>query len=568
MLLIPFGSNFSLLATAEEQSSGKIELKMDKNELIASDSFKLGQDDYVTGSVDKTIGKVELHVNGLYVAEGDIFADDTFEIEAEQAIKSIDDKVEVVGLTINGKEIARQTVSIEKAEILLNANDYTLHDEEITGIAGNQMDEVTLLIGGEIIKTVNVKMDQTYNISIESDYIRSVDTQVEIVGSTLGKELGRTPVAINPIGIDANIPDYILGQVNKVTGNLTGRDIAKAKQVSLFVNKKRRTKATINPDGTFELDATVFITDIKDNVQISVVNEKNKEIGRYQVKVVTNETIEKKAINEWFPDPALAQMVTHRLGRQQSTDIVEKDVFLSITELDLTREVYDLEGMQYLKKLMSFNIYSNSNNLKNVTDISKLSNLTSLIWLELAGAPISDVSPLRNLYNLETLVLKDNKISNISSLSNLRSLRALNMSENQIKDISVLRNFTKLIDIDFSDNQIEDISALKDHTRLRYVNFDRNQISDVSVFGPSTNPSVGDQKITLPKKKLSAGNRLELESPVSIDKLNKISDNGNYISETNQLTWENLKDSGEVSYDFQGKLHGRFFGTVTIPYEK
>ncbi|OJG74763.1 hypothetical protein RV12_GL002180 [Enterococcus quebecensis] len=572
MLLTSFGSNFSLLATAQEQEAGKIELKMVKNELIASDSFKLGQDNYVTGSVDKTIKKVELHVNGVSVSKGKIYIEEnfnTFEIAAEQVIKNLDDKVEVVGLTSRGKELARQTVSIEKAEIILTANDFTLHDEEITGVAGNKMDEVSLLIDGEIIDTVKVESDQTYVMPIEEDDIRTVEDQVEVVGSTLGKELGRVSVAINPLGLDGIIPDYILGQVNKVTGELTGKDLAKAKKVRLFVNKKRYTEAMINPDGTFELDATVFITDIKDNVQVSVVNEKDNEIGRYQVKVVTNETIEKKAINEWFPDPVMAQLIADKLGKQP-TNIVEKDIFLGITEFSFRAKVYDLEGMQHLKKLRYLNYYGSGESLREVSDISKLSNLTSLVWLDLLDAPISDVRPLRNLYNLETLLLDGNKISDISSLSNLKSLRALRISNNQIKDISVLRNFTKLKEINFSDNQISDVSPLKKLERLESADFSNNQISDISFLDslPIIFPNFYGQKITLPKQKLSAGNRLELTSPVQISKLINISDNGSYTAETNRLTWENLKDSGEVSYEFNGKLNWRFYGTVTIPYEK
>lgn len=324
VLCSSFVSSFPLITIAQEQATEQIELKVLKNEQIISDSFRVGQDEYVTGEIlSSAIKKVELHVNHQRVQGGIIYNDNSFEIEAKDAIQKVADKVEVVGLDRKGNELSRQIVALEQAEIILSAADYTMFDEAITGIAGNKMDEVSLLIDGEIIETVKVKVDQTYRIPVDSRDITSVDDHVEIVGSVAGKELGRIPVALNPIGLESEIPSYTLGKDQKVLGKLSGKDLAKAKKVRLFVNRKRYTTVDIKSDGTFEIESTVFITDIKDNVQISVLNEKENEIGRYQVTVISEE----KPINEWFPDPALAKIVAERLREDVEKKSVKKDCY-------------------------------------------------------------------------------------------------------------------------------------------------------------------------------------------------------------------------------------------------
>ena len=86
----------------------------------------------------------------------------------------------------------------------------------------------------------------------------------------------------------------------------------------------------------------------------------------------------------------------------------------------------------------------------------------------------SDVKDITSLY------LWDNQIRDISALSNLPNLKYLNLGSNQITDISALSNLTQLQKLDLSYNYISDISALSGLTNLTELNLRNNQISDFS----------------------------------------------------------------------------------------
>jgi internalin A len=70
-------------------------------------------------------------------------------------------------------------------------------------------------------------------------------------------------------------------------------------------------------------------------------------------------------------------------------------------------------------------------------------------YLELEGNQISDLSPLANVTSLVTLGLEDNQISDIGPLSNLINIQILDLKSNQISDIYPL---IQNAGVDFSDN--------------------------------------------------------------------------------------------------------------------
>jgi Leucine-rich repeat (LRR) protein len=81
-----------------------------------------------------------------------------------------------------------------------------------------------------------------------------------------------------------------------------------------------------------------------------------------------------------------------------------------------------------------------------ISNISPLSNLTELSYLNLSGNIIVDISPLYDLKNLYHLDLSYNLISDISVLSNLINLSYLNISVNKISNIYYLENLHATID--------------------------------------------------------------------------------------------------------------------------
>jgi hypothetical protein len=139
-------------------------------------------------------------------------------------------------------------------------------------------------------------------------------------------------------------------------------------------------------------------------------------------------------------------------------------------------------------------------NLSNnqISDISPLSNLTSLEWVVLDDNNISDITPLANLTNLTKLSLSDNQISDISHLASLTNLVMLHLANNQIDDITPLSNLVGLgtqewemiplsLHLDLGGNQITDITPLSNLTALKRLSLSNNQISDISPLANLTN---------------------------------------------------------------------------------
>ena len=160
-----------------------------------------------------------------------------------------------------------------------------------------------------------------------------------------------------------------------------------------------------------------------------------------------------------------------------------------------------------------------------ISNISALSGLTNLTYLDLTGHNITDISALSGLTNLTQLYLGDavgvhrsaaglqprpgnfmqflyqdfhvycddlpdpvaNSVSNISALSGLTKLTHLDLADNNVSDISALSGLTKLTHLDLPDNNVSDISALSGLTNLTWLDLQRNNVSDISALSGLTN---------------------------------------------------------------------------------
>lgn len=258
-------------------------LKVQQATLVTPDSFRLGIDEYVTGFLDTSVKKVVLYVNDQNIRNGYVYSDGTFEVEAGDVINNIDDKVEIVGLDRRNKELDRQTVSLEKSEIKFIAEDFALFDEEIRGVAGNQMSVVSLIINDELIRSINVNSDDSFIMPVESGDIIDTDDFVELVGSNSGKEVARITIPVNNVDLQLGFNDFEFGIDTVITGKLSGKAQTKAKTVQLYVNRKRYAKATLNADGTFSVDSERNINNWKDTVTVAVLDKNNEELGRFQL---------------------------------------------------------------------------------------------------------------------------------------------------------------------------------------------------------------------------------------------------------------------------------------------
>jgi Leucine-rich repeat (LRR) protein len=85
---------------------------------------------------------------------------------------------------------------------------------------------------------------------------------------------------------------------------------------------------------------------------------------------------------------------------------------------------------------------------------------------------------LKKLKTISILFLPGNQISDITVLSFVDNIEYLNLKDNQITDISPLRGLKNLNHLELQNNQIIDITPLKDLPALNYLDLSYNPVSD------------------------------------------------------------------------------------------
>ena len=151
--------------------------------------------------------------------------------------------------------------------------------------------------------------------------------------------------------------------------------------------------------------------------------------------------------------------------------------------LDLrSNQITDYSFLSSLTKLQDLHLNNNQ-----ITDYTFLKGLTQLQSLYLMNNQITDISFLSDFTNLQVLVLSYNQITDISFLSGLFNLQSLYLSSNQIVDISFLSSLINLQSLELESNQITNISFLSDLSNLEYLNLISNQITNISFLSGLTN---------------------------------------------------------------------------------
>ena len=193
-----------------------------------------------------------------------------------------------------------------------------------------------------------------------------------------------------------------------------------------------------------------------------------------------------------IPDPNLCAAIETHLNKARGATITQADMWRLTTLRAPNADIKNLTGLAYATNLKTLSlgvadVNGKPVNNNSISDISVLSGLTSLTWLDLRSNNISDISSLSGLTNLEYLFFDNNNISDISALSNLTRLTDLSLANNNISDISALSGLTNLTDLSLGSNNISDISSLSNLTRLIWLNLDNTNISDISSLSGLTN---------------------------------------------------------------------------------
>ena len=104
-----------------------------------------------------------------------------------------------------------------------------------------------------------------------------------------------------------------------------------------------------------------------------------------------------------------------------------------------------------------------SKNLKDITDVSKFRNVTTL---NLSGNNITNLNPIASLRSLDYLQLTGNsKLEDLSGIRNVTSLTTLYLRSTKVSYIDYLFNLTNLRTLDLTNTKVsdEDIVRLQEH---------------------------------------------------------------------------------------------------------
>ncbi len=191
-----------------------------------------------------------------------------------------------------------------------------------------------------------------------------------------------------------------------------------------------------------------------------------------------------------IPDARLRAVIADNLGKASGAPITPAEM-ASLTRIDAPNKgIRSLTGLEQAINLqwLDLGLGRASSNSNAISDLSPLSNLTNLTYLDLTDNSITDISTLSNLTNLTRLNLRRNRISDISVLSNLTNLTGLYLHANRGNfSISVLSNLTNLTELSLGHNGISDISVLSNLTNLTELSLGGNSISNISVLSNLTN---------------------------------------------------------------------------------
>ena len=152
---------------------------------------------------------------------------------------------------------------------------------------------------------------------------------------------------------------------------------------------------------------------------------------------------------------------------------------VSLVYLDLSNSsIPDLKFLSGNVNLRVFNCEGNK-----VTDISPLARLVNLEYLNLRNCPVEDISPLSGLSKLACLILGQTRIVGIDILFKNKKMKSLDLSSTVVSDIFSLRYLSELEELSLAD--CPDVCTLKNIANLdkiTYLDLSWRDIVDIKVI--------------------------------------------------------------------------------------
>ncbi|WP_051542158.1 cell wall-binding repeat-containing protein [Clostridium lundense] len=291
---------------------------------------------------------------------------------------------------------------------------------------------------------------------------------------------------MNIIGGQGVMPDGYLSEVNGYFKDkeiaFTDENLNNAVREKLGIENKNKKIYKSDVKGITSLDLTGYrikdLTGIGDLTSLKELNLSNNQIEDISpLKDMTslqNLNLSKNKIRDIKKLEGLYDLESLNLSKNNVRDIdyLEKNTRLKYLNLS----VNDVSSVSKLEKLtrLEFLDLSNNTSLNGLSNISKLTNLTSL---KLSHTRISSLSFLKDLVNLTELDLSKNNIGSVSDLAKLKKLKTLYLNDNTINNIEDLKDLKNLKELNLWKNKIDDVKDLKNLTSLEKLTIDNELLN-------------------------------------------------------------------------------------------
>jgi len=151
------------------------------------------------------------------------------------------------------------------------------------------------------------------------------------------------------------------------------------------------------------------------------------------------------------------------------------DTDVTLNSITMNTQINTLEGLQYASNLRAIGISG-----VGLKDISALSQIYNLEYVDLSYNNIEDISSLSNNNKIKELCCNGNNISDITALILLYNIEKLDISYNPISSLKPLKDMSELNNLWIRDMSISSFNGIEDLKNLMVLNAQDNNLTDIS----------------------------------------------------------------------------------------
>ncbi|UNP82202.1 leucine-rich repeat domain-containing protein [Bacillus mycoides] len=230
---------------------------------------------------------------------------------------------------------------------------------------------------------------------------------------------------------------------------------------------------TMAYDNKYQVQFEVNALNLENNVPKDQKENKEDTVDQQDGNVIVDKQLQMQMhINKY------------NLERKNINEPITKEDLLQIKTLSIYsgEGINEIAGLEYMTNLEKLTLRES-----NVTDISVISGLRHLKYLDLSSSPIESIQPVSKLENLDMLFLRDNKIADFTPLSQMKKIKILDLIGNNIKDLTPLFTVLSLEEVYLANNQISNLSGIEKLKNVNLLWIGNNKISDVEPISKMSN---------------------------------------------------------------------------------